>query len=343
MNLRVLYLILLTIVLASCESISFITLEVQRPAEVRLPAGVSKVLVIDNSVGQPEDYGHEVFNIRKRLDNLKFDSEALKTTFVNALAAKLKENKSLQVEVRNVHPAKSFTNDNPVSSDFLKSIDSTHQADLVISVDKFLMESVFRASYIPSENLYRLTLDAYNRPVVRVYSLNNEQRTFVLNPQDTLFWENYDYTLTNAVARFPKPAMCMSDLMGYSAEKLYKRIFPNKEFVQRFIYETSNRNMLDAARYAKQNRWAEASYIWDYMYQSIKTNRLKGFCAANLALSCEIQDQFDKAIEWAETAKSLLEKDEKANLQGETERVTAYLSDLKIRQKEVKIMEQSDY
>ncbi len=336
--------LLLSAIMVSCESSSLITLEVQRPAEVRLPADISSVLIVDNAAAQPENFGHSVYGLRQKMENAKYDAEYFRTLFLTNLETKLKQNKISKVELKRTRTKNQYTDATPLSEKAIAEIDSTHSYDLIISVDKFLLESALRANYIAAENIYRVTLDGYSKPFIRAYSLKDKVRTFELPQSDTLFWENFDYALEITVARFPSPKLCLADLMSYSVDHLYKKLFPNKEFVQRTIYESMHSNMMDAARYAKQNRWAEASYIWEYVYDNSKNKRVKGYCAANLAVNFEIIDQFDKATDWAWKAKAMFDLDPKSTLMGANTQMEKYIKDLKIRQKEVGILEaQSDY
>ena len=342
MNIRTLLVICLSILLASCETISFITLQIQRPGEVGLPSGITQIVVVDHAMAQPDDFGHTMTIFQQKQSNSSFDSEKLKNLFVDWLSNRINLNYSSKVYQQKVSTVKLYTDESTLTPKQIEEIvDSTH-ADLIISIDRLLNESSFKLGYMPVENLYRATLDGRNNLSVNLFS--PKLQPIKIEQHDTLFWENYDFASDLAVSRFPAPATCLEDLMGYSADRLFKRIFPNHESVQRVIYTSINSDMSDAERYAKRNKWVEASYIWDFKFKTSKNERLKAYCAANMALYSEVFDQFDEAIRWAEISKSLFQKCKSIDMTTEEERIKQYVKDLNNRKAELQILEkQSEY
>ncbi|MDD2797323.1 MAG: DUF6340 family protein [Bacteroidales bacterium] len=342
MNLRALYTTLLVGFLISCETTSVITLEVKRPAEIELPDNISKIVIVDNTVPQPANFGHSMFTFKVRQESPSYDALKLNESFVDELANKINGTHSLKASLKRMNNKKSFTDESSLSSSQIQAIADSTGAEMLISIDRIQINSVLKMSYVANENLYRVTLDGRNFPQATVYNLKTNTKIATLNQQDSLYWENFDMSSELAFSRFPSPISCLNDMMTYSADKLYRRIFPNQEFVQRNLYFTQTSNMLDALKYAKQNRWQEASYIWEYEFNQSKSKRIKAYCAANLALYSEIMDQFDAAISWAEQSKSIFQNSNSMNLRSEISKIDLYIKDLNVRNIQVTRLAQQD-
>lgn len=340
---RILLIIFTVTFLSACETSSYISLEVQRPAEVSFSAPISKIVVVDNSVAQPKDYGHLVYAFQKKQDNLSFDADVYRRLFIDNLVRKLKLENKISVLSDRVYSSKSFSDVKSIEMAEVNEIANKTNADLVLSVDNNLLASQFRLTYLPDENLYRLTFDAMQSVVLSVFErVDSSFRSQKLIHKDSLYWESFDFSSEAAMVRFPDRKICMEDLINHSIDRLAKKLFSNKEIVQRPLYATANSNMLDAARYAKKNKWAEAAYIWEFMYENSKNQRLKGFCAANLALYSEIIDQFDQAIYWVNVAKSSFQNDAKSRNIGDDRIMDSYAKELKQRKVEVVILQKQN-
>ena len=338
---RILLFIFATVILSACETTSFISLEVQRPAEVNFFAPVKKIVVVDNAVSQPNNFGHLVYAFQKNQDNLSFDAEAFRRLFVNNLVQKLKSDNKIPVSSSRIYSSKTYKDSKALESSEVKEIASSTGADVIISVDNSLIASLYRLNYVHDENLYRLTFDASHSTVLNVFEQVGD--SILMNKvihKDSLYWEAFDYSSEAVILRFPDKKICMEDLINHSVESLCKKLFSNKEIVQRTLYGKGISNMLDATRYAKQNKWTEASCIWEYEYEITKNNRLKGFCAANLALYNEVIDQFDQASYWANVAKGNFQKDDKSRINSDDKSMELYVKDLKQRKVEVTLLEQ---
>jgi hypothetical protein len=338
MNGRVLILMVLGVLLVSCETISFLTIEVKRPAEVALPRNVAKVVVVDNTAPQPDSYGHSMYSFKKKVADPSVKTAGLPDLFVDYFANKLKNRRMFRVYKQKLNPDKSFLEETALNKWQMKALADSTGADLAISLDRFLVETDIRINYSQNDYLYRVTMDGRSYPTLRIYDLKGFKQLNVLRGQDSLFWENADLSSEQVFSGFPPIPACMDDLTMYGVDRLLNRILPFDEPVQRFIYVGSNTNMRDAAVYVKKNKWNEASAIWGYLYENTKGKRLKAYCAANLALNSELSDQFEEAIRWAGLSKDLFSSI--SSMKDEASRVDQYISDLKVRMKQIEKLEQ---
>jgi hypothetical protein len=336
---RILLLTLLTLLTSACETVSIITIEVKRPAEFTLPEHITKVVVVNNTLTQPATYGHTASSFGGNGIETSQKTEELPGLFVSNFAKVLTGKGLFKVVTQKGLPEKSFLEDTPLNEQQMDRISDSEKPDLVISLDRFLVESVLKINYVATENSYKVTMDGRCFPVVRIYDLHARKVIFTSKMQDTLYWENYDMTSEGAISHFPATKTCMEDLTMYSVDQLHKKLFPNSEKVQRFLYVGMNRNMRDAYNYVLKDKWEEATYIWEYLYESTKNEELKAYCAANLALRSEILDNFDRAIECVDISKSLFENSNSLSMRCEAPRMGKYSYDLKVRASQIELLE----
>lgn len=335
---RVLYIVCLSLLMYSCESTSVVSLEIKRPAEVQFKQPIKSIVFVDHATDQPNNVGHTLSNFLRQQNNQVFNAKHFHSLFVSTFEKTLKSVQKYDVTCLRLHPKKKYDESTPIAQEELNAIFEKNGADLVISLDRFLLESSLKLNYIQAENMYRLTYDASNSAVFNLYQKQDQMTHQQLLHRDSLYWENFDYTTEAVISRFPDTKLCLTDLVSHSVDELYKKLFLNTEIVQRTLYESTQSDMLDAKRYVSQNKWQEASYIWQYWYEKSKNNRMKAFCAANLALYSEISDNFDDAILWANLAKEKFESDRKSVDNGEPDRMTDYIKILKTRKEQVAII-----
>lgn len=111
------------------------------------------------------------------------------------------------------------------------------------------------------------------------------------------------------------PAPKIEDARRVTAEMIgrdfAKRIVPTWETAERLVFYDSyydNRNSKSGKAYnsaIKENDWASAVQYWTDAIDESRTKSKQAQIMYNIALSCEMLENFDLAIKWLEKAKSL--------------------------------------
>lgn len=339
MAVRFVYISFLIVLLASCTSINYLTIDVKKPAEVTIDPQVTKIAVVSNFAAQPETFGHKAYTFNRKEKDPQLSTDSLGPMFVDLLSDKLSRVGRIEVVNREVESNKSFYDDSSLTSAQLQQISDSTKADLVISIDRFLVESTIRLDFSRSIHLYKVAMDARANPALHLYDVRNGGKSQLLQSKDTLYWENFDIDSESAISRFPSLSDCFHDLVNYSSDRVMKKLFPHFEKATRFYYSTSNLNLKDAVRFVKEGKWEEATAIWQYFYENSKSKKLKGYCALNMALSSEMVDDYDKAIEWCDKATSLLNQVKSTSSQVDRARIAEYKKELQQRQKLARILD----
>lgn len=326
------------LLLTSCQTASVLTIEVKRPAEIVIPQNVSKVVVVNNALDQPDDFGHSasVFDggsLKK--SNPSIRTSGLAEEFTSELSKRLNSLQWFKVyQQRLAHlGSKTFLEDSPLSRNQIREINDSISPDLIISLDRMLFESDINLRYQPNQYVYKITMDGRAYPSVRIIDPKGMKVLYTLRQQDSLFWQDYGPgdNVQEALRYFPAPQSCFDDLAMYSVDKMMKKLVPYSDKVERIYYISGNINMHDASNYVRANRWEEAASIWQYIYEHTKRQKLKAFAASNLALYMEISDKYDEAIEWAEKSRSHFLEMNSGAAQAEAENLNNYIRELQQR------------
>ncbi|MGC3977601.1 MAG: DUF6340 family protein [Paludibacteraceae bacterium] len=126
------------LLMTSCASkMCFTTLDILKPAEVSFPLNVNNVVIVNNAVPQPSNFGHYTTSIAGNVTNesLPFDSAAIFVTagLCDALKTKSFFNQ-IELSLVNQNTSGNFNYANRLSADRIKTLCKMFNADAVISV-----------------------------------------------------------------------------------------------------------------------------------------------------------------------------------------------------------------
>ena len=139
------------------------------------------------------------------------------------------------------------------------------------------------------------------------------------NPNFQNFKENTDLILFNAAQ--------------YLGDNLGSKFFPNWETTSRYYYKSKNTDMLKAEKLALSNHWLKAAEIWNKKTKS-KNPRIVAKSCYNMALACEMEGQFDPAIDWLVKSYKSLRFDNESNVSHKIE-CEQYIKILALRKKQL--------
>ncbi len=113
-------------------------------------------------------------------------------------------------------------------------------------------------------------------------------------------WNSTGATASEAINNLPDQRLCTNETSLLAGKKYAMRIAPTWVNIIRSYYISGSKEMKNAGRLAKNNRWNEAAKIWQAVInQSDAKKKVKGKAAYNLAVANEVKNELDTAIEWA--------------------------------------------
>jgi hypothetical protein len=123
---------------------------------------------------------------------------------------------------------------------------------------------------------------------------------------DTLAWEKDTWSENVAQTQTELPSTDEAvQLTAAEIGRLYARtLAPFWLSVQRFFFVPSAKDLRTAAEHAENGEWSEARAIWE-QYAGHNNRRVAAQAAFNVALACEVNGNYELALEWLQYAEKL--------------------------------------
>ena len=112
---------------------------------------------------------------------------------------------------------------------------------------------------------------------------------------DTLYWDGKDEAGNYKNSRIPEKQAAIPIAAGVIGANYAKHILPSWIMVYRDIMTSGDAELQKAAKFAKDNKWEEASSIWTKVAES-KNKSKKIISLYNLALASEMSGDVDQAL-----------------------------------------------
>ncbi|GHV57984.1 hypothetical protein FACS1894182_08400 [Bacteroidia bacterium] len=316
------------ILLTSCSGLYRFTIEVQEPAQITLPSDIVDVLVVNNAAPQPGDTGINRIYKGTEINGMKLNLDSISDIATTALATHLKEshffNQVLFSPV-SLRSDKNWMGSEPLTEAFKTETFKTHGFDGIISIDRLM----FKLDQEVRNNLSMdLVLHSITTCSIYIYDRENPLTTFSI--PDSLSYSTFTFGDTIDVCKnFPQSTI--EDLAYTIGERLSQLIIPSWIEKERFLYAGSQSRMSEALSFARKGNWQYASSLWMDEYSHASRPEAKGKIAANLAIAYEMQDQFDRALQWAATAQNHFRENGKPDDSTDNTRIDTYMNDLQKR------------
>ena len=167
--------------------------------------------------------------------------------------------------------------------------------DMLFAIEQVEVELKKGTYYIPELMAKVPVVDGIVTPLVRSYVAGRETPLFSISKQDTICWE-LRQDLTEEVI--------IKEASEYAAKLPMEYLLPYWKEVEHYYFDGGNVEMRDAGIFVREGNWDEAGALWQTLYDT-KKGKVKMRAAYNLALYHELQDDFEKAKEYLDTASSL--------------------------------------
>ena len=167
--------------------------------------------------------------------------------------------------------------------------------DMLFAIEQVEVELKKGTYYIPELMAKVPVVDGIVTPLVRSYVAGRETPLFSISKQDTICWE-LRQDLTEEII--------IKEASEYAAKLPMEYLLPYWKEVERYYFDGGNVEMRDAGIFVREGNWDEAGALWQILYDT-KKGKVKMCAAYNLALYHELQDDFEKAKEYLDTASSL--------------------------------------
>ncbi|MCT4638455.1 MAG: DUF6340 family protein [Bacteroidales bacterium] len=290
---------LLIAIFVACNSVSYINVEVLKPAEIKLPNKYSNAAVVVSSYNNDQKYtGIEALMFTKDVVDSYHEqcSEAVKSSIGYSYTFESSDYIPLFKLSRKLNgDTIPF-----LSVETLKGIRAKYNTDIVIGLDYLRPGLAFtgetrkpvnvQRGYL--EGLWRL-YDARTGEIIDTHSFSDS--VTIRGYQGDLAY--YDFVQYIVLSGLDKKAF--DNGVSYA-----RRIAPYWGVETRKLYYQGHIEMGRALSFAQDNKWRKAEHIWKELSKR-SNKKLKASCYFNLAVASEVMGDYDKAFEYLKKSKEI--------------------------------------
>ena len=142
-------------------------------------------------------------------------------------------------------------------------------------------------------------------------AFKSDSLVYGYNQADTLF---YNQAQVSIYSRYKEKVLglLLNNSCNYLGKSFGTKVIPSWIQVDRMYYQSRNREMIKAEKYALNQDWLNAAEIWNSQTKS-KNKKIVAKASYNMALACEMEGKPDAAIAWLVLSNSALEKNDKGH------------------------------
>ena len=290
-----------------------------------------RVMVVNNALVQPQDFGHTTIVDGDSQSNIEVDlSRSILYTLFSTTQTLETSGEFDAVELMDIsqNSSTNYYTRTPLSYASAEQLCADYQVDALLVLNQLVLYDVIE-SFPTEDGTYYAYLQAYAQSHWTIhYAGQLRERTFT--QADTLLWEsNTFYTRAQSLSHLPS----RQEALLYLAQELGNRVggsfAPSWQTTRRYIYELDElQSGLDAFRY---QRWQDAIRQWLLPFDG-KDKKAAACAAANIAIAYEILGDYASACDYAQRAIRLFGAWKTAYGRQQQANIRYYLAQLQARQ-----------
>jgi len=288
----------------SCTGLLYTTLDVLRPAKVAFATDANDLLIVNNTVIQPREYGHKTTLLYETPKNVLIKTDSLSIFCLGALTEDLEGKdffSSVQMIPVTLNNGTKFFGTSKLTDSKIKELCQANHVNVVLSLDKIKVIDELTENYLDESSTYLSTLVLNFETQWSIHYLNNPE---VTSEQftDTVFWESESYYRKKAMSDLPDRNDALVDGALNVGHKTVNRLVPYWDKVDRYFFNPNMKLMKQAMDSVYVKNWKSAIKLWETQYNKTKNSRIQAQAANNIAIGYEITGDLDKALEYATRA-----------------------------------------
>lgn len=310
-----------------------------QPAELKLKAPISSLLLANNTVMQPADFGHSLQMNGNSLGKQSVDLSTAAKNCLFGVAATLEQQEmfdEVSLLPTTLNSSSNFYSRNRISSAQADSLCQVYGTDAVLVLNQLVIYDL-QDSWLTEESNYYAFIEAYcSGHWTLFYKGISTPQVFAM--ADTLAWEQFGPTQERAILGLPNHKEALLDFAIYAGEEWAKKLAPQWITADRYFYRNKNEQIMAGIDYMTHQQWDYAIRQWQLAYNVARSKNSKkreletmAYAAANIAVSYEIMDDFSSAINWTEKAIAAFKKMKSPDAPQQVVNLQYYLAQLKER------------
>lgn len=291
-------LMLFAVFVSSCTSMLYTSIDVLRPAKVTFDKDASNLLILNNSVSQPESYGHIIELSGDKKKNVSVNTDSLAIFCLSVLNEEFQKNEFFpvtQLHLSSVNVGNSFLSAKAPTTDTLKFMSQLYNADVVLSLDKIKVNDRVADYYDNEGNYFYALLEANYETTWSVsYPKLNKTQSFTF--KDTIYWDAESYQRKRALDALPNRYNALIDGALYVGQNTMKKLVPWWDKEDRYFFNVDKKIVKQGLDSVYVKNWTAAIDIWK---QGLTKSNIptQAKLLHNIAVAYEISGDMPKAIE----------------------------------------------
>ena len=294
------------------------TIDEYRDAERNALRGVRRVLVVNNALVQPDDFGHSTVldGNNKSGISVRLDKALLYSLF--SLTQTLDESGDFDaVELLDVsqNSSTNYYARESLSANKVQNLMQIYQVDALLVLNQLVLYDVLEAFQTDDGGQYAY-IQAFAQSHWSMFFADATRRSQTLSYADTLIWESrVEYTRTLALNQLPNREDALLYLASTLGEGLGKSFVHSWVTVPRYLYDIADAHIEAGLQSFRYQRWEEAIGDWQMAMgneskfegrkSKVKDNKTAAVAAANIAIAYEMLGNYSSACDYANEASRL--------------------------------------
>ncbi len=309
----------------------YFSVDERYPAERQQLQGKQRILVVNNALTQPQDFGHSTILDGENTGNVEID---LSRSVLYCLFATTQSMESTgefdAVELMDIsqnHSTNYYTR-TPLTFSQAERLCTDYQADALLTLNQLVLYDIVE-SFPTDEGTYYAYLQAYAQSHWTIHYAG-QTREVTFTQADTLLWESQlHYTRAQSLSDLPSRQEALLYLARELGNRMGSSFAPSWQTTRRYIYELPDLQAgLDAFRL---QRWNSAINQWITIVDS-KDKKAAACAAANIAIAYEMLGDYASACDYAQRASRLFGAWKTAYGRQQQVNIRYYLAQLQARQ-----------
>ncbi len=309
----------------------YFSVDERYPAERQQLQGKQRILVVNNALTQPQDFGHTTMIDGENQNHSEIDlSRSILYCLFSVTQTMESTGEFDAVELMDIsqnHSTNYYTR-TPLTFSQAERLCTDYQADALLTLNQLVLYDIVE-SFPTDEGTYYAYLQAYAQSHWTIhYAGQTREATFT--QADTLLWESQlHYTRAQSLSDLPSRQEALLYLARELGNRMGSSFAPSWQTTRRYIYELPDLQAgLDAFRL---QRWNSAINQWLTIVDS-KDKKAAACAAANIAIAYEMLGDYASACDYAQRASRLFGAWKTAYGRQQQVNIRYYLAQLQARQ-----------
>jgi hypothetical protein len=314
-------------------------MDVLKPAKVKFAPNAKNVLIVNNSIVQPSSIGHGTANFNEQEKKINIDTDSLSIYCLGALTQEIESNfffNSTQLISNSINRNTDFKKIYPILSDSIIKLCDSYNTNVLVALDKIIVEDVQLELYSENEDKYLSDLEVKIQTFWSIYYPNNSKHSNITF-KDTVNWQAFGETNSIASFKLPKRQDALIDAALIVGRKMSKRFIPYWEKADRYFMITNNKTLKQGMDSIYVKNWQGAIKVWENLLANSNNQYLQVMLNNNLAICYEINGEVEKAFNSIYLAYMGYMKLYFVDTQ-KLMRISEYMNELAIRKSEIELL-----